>query len=321
MKTSDHVTRNQIEAFGTGALAASDSRVIGGHLIRCVECRSLLPFPNAARVWNAITSESDLSQETQKRDDPAGTERAFEAVFAGIFGKQNRLAWAGSMLLVVVSLGAMIIVSVWSERNGRTDVARSFELENPIPSPDNNPNSDLSSQRNALATEDPGSDSTVRSPNSRKSVGGSSDLREKPAARATSSVKRPQSSSKRNISTTRGVITPCTLGKAIDVEVGSNNTDLVLRWKPVPKAAKYHLYISDDSEVLIDEFETDAETVYVVRKPLDPTKAYKWKIVITLEDGQNLYVGSQRFTAKDFRSSVSGYKRKARLSTRCLANE
>lgn len=317
MKTSDHLTRNQIEAFGTGALAASDSRVIGGHLIRCVKCRSLLPFPNVARVLDAITSESDLSQETQKRDDPAGTERAFEGVFAGIFGKRNRLAWAGSMLVVVVSLGAMIIVSVWSERNVRTEVARSFELENPIPGQNNN----LPNEKNAHAAENPGSDSTGKSPSSRKSDGGSRDRQEKPAAPATSGVKRPPSSSNRNILTTRGAITPCTLGKAMDVEVDSKNTDLVLRWKPVPKATKYHLYISDDSEVLIDEFETDAETVYVLRKPLHPTKAYKWKIVITLEDGQNLYVSSQKFSTKDFRSSVSGYKRKARLSTRCLANE
>ncbi len=316
MKTSDHLTRNQIEAFGTGALAASDSRVIGGHLIRCVECRSLLPFPNAARVWTAITRESDLSEETQKRD-PAATERAFEGVFAGIFGKRNRLAWAGGLVVVLVSLGAMIIVSVWSERNGRTDVARLFELENPTPGPNN----DLPNEWNALTAEDLGNDSTVKSTNSRNSVGGSNNLREKPAALATTSVKRPSSSSKRNISTTRGAITPCTLGKAMDVELGSDNTDLVLRWKPVPNAAKYHLYISDDSEVLIDEFETHAETVYVLRKPLDPTKAYKWKIVVTLEDGQNLYVDAQKFTAKDFRSSLSGYKRKARLSTRCLANE
>jgi len=320
MKISDHVTRNQIEAFGTGALAASDSRVIGGHLIRCVECRSLLPLPNAARVWTAITSENDYS-EGQKDQVPSSVERSFGGWFAGLFGKRNRLALAGGMLAVVVSLGAIIILSVSNERIIDTDVARSFELENPIPIPDINPNNDLPSQRNALTAEDPGSDSTVNSPNSRKSDGGSSDLRAKPAALATSSVKRPQSSSKRNISTTRGAITPCTLGKAIDVEFASQNADLVLRWKPVPNAAKYHLYVSDDSEVLIDEFETDAETAYVLRKPLHPTKAYKWKIVITLEDGQNLYVGSQKFTSKDFRSSVSGYKRKARLSTRCLVNE
>lgn len=315
MKISDHLTRNQIEAFGAGALAASDSRVIGGHLIRCVECRSLLPLPNAARVWNAITSEIDLSQETQKREDPAATERAFEGLFAGIFGRRKRLAWVGSMLVVVVSLGAMIILSVWSERNGRTDVARSFELENPIAG------SNLPNEPNALTSGDPASNSAIKAPNSNRTNRGSRELQEKPAAQATSSVKGPPSSSNRKISTTRGAITPCTFGKAIDVEFASQNADLVLRWKPVPNAAKYHLYISDDSEVLIDEFETDAETAYVLRKPLDPTKAYKWKIVITLEDGQNLYAGSQKFTSKDLGSSVSGYKRKARLNTRCLSNE
>lgn len=312
MKTSDHVTRNQIEAFGVGDLAASDSRVIGGHLIRCVECRSLLPLPNAARVWTAITSENDYS-EGQKDQVPSSADRTFGGWFAGLFDKRNRLALAGGMLAVVVSLGVTIILTVSNERNSDTDVARLSEFENP-------PHGNRPNEWNAITSGDLGSNSAVKAPNSNSSDRGSRELREKPAAQATSSVKRPPSSSNRNISTTRGAITPCTLGKAIDVEFGSKNADLVLRWKPVPNAAKYHLYISDDSEVLIDEFETDAETAYVLRKPLDPTKAYKWKIVITLEDGQNLYAGSQKFTSKDFRSSVSGYKRKARLSTRCMAN-
>lgn len=313
MKISDHLTRNQIEAFGAGALAASDSRVIGGHLIRCVECRSLLPLPNAARVWTAISSENDYS-EGQKDQAPSSADRTFGGWFAGLFDKRNRLALAGGMLAVVVSLGVTIILTVSNERNSDTDVARLSEFENP-------PHGNRPNEWNAITSGDLGSNSAVKSPNSNSSDRGSRELRAKPAAQATSSVKRPPSSSNRNISTTRGAITPCTLGKAIDVEFGSKNADLVVRWKPVPNAAKYHLYISDDSEVLIDEFETDAETAYVLRKPLDPTKAYKWKIVITLEDGQNLYAGSQKFTSKDFRSSVSGYKRKARLSTRCMANE
>lgn len=315
MKTSDHVTRNQIEAFGAGALAASDSRVIGGHLIRCVECRGLLPLPNATRVWTAITSETDFSE--AKRDkNPSSAERAFGGAFAGLFGRRNRLAWAGGMLAVVVSLATLLIFSVSSERNVETDVARSFQVENPIPPP----NQDFASGIDAGVPSDPKSDSGVKSPNSDRTDRGSVDERRRRAP-AIPTDNQPVSRNRRNISATRGAIAPCTLGKTIDVELGSNKTDLVLKWKPVPKAAKYHLYVSDDSEILIDEFETDVATSYVLKKQLDPAKAYKWKIVITLESGQKLYVDAQKFSAKDFQSSLSGYKRKARSNTRCLSNE
>lgn len=313
MKISDHLTRNQIEAFGAGALAASDSRVIGGHLIRCVECRSLLPLPNAARVWIAITSETDYSEATQDRN-PSSVERTFGGSFAGLFGQRNRLALACGMLAVVVSLGAMIILSVSNERNRDTDVARSPEFGNL-------PHDDRPNEWNAITSRDPGSNSAAKEPNSNITDRGARELREKPAALATSSAKRPVRSNNRNISATRGETTPCSLGKALDVELHSSKTDLVLSWKPVPRASKYHLYVSDDSEILIDEFETEQETSYVLKKKLDPARSYKWKIVITLESGQNLYVDSKKFTAKDMRSSLSKYKWKERPNTRCLANE
>ena len=105
------------------------------------------------------------------------------------------------------------------------------------------------------------------------------------------------------------------------MELGSQKSDLILRWKRVPKAAKYHLYVSDDNEILIDEFETEQDTSYVLKKRLDPSKSYKWKIVITLENGERLYADAQKFSAKDFQSSFNGYKTKARSNTRCLTIE
>lgn len=104
------------------------------------------------------------------------------------------------------------------------------------------------------------------------------------------------------------------------MELGTNKSDLVLRWKRVPRAAKYHLYISDDNEVLVNEFETDRDTSYVIKKPLGSAKSYKWKIVITLESGQKLYTEAQDFTAKDFLSYLREQKGKGRSNTRCLTN-
>lgn len=311
MKTSEHLTRNQIAAFSAGSLATTDSRTVGGHLIRCLECRRLLPMPNPARVWIAVTSEHDFEESPQKRE-LRSLAQTYSHIVVGLFGKRNRYAWAGGMLAIVVSLTALLIFNVSNQQE--SEIARSFELENPISASNNNGSNEMKS----ALPGGPESHAPVGETNPATVDGG---LRSrKPDATAASTSHRTTSGVKKNISATRGATAPCAIGKTIEVELASLKADLILRWKPVPKAAKYHLYVSDDSEVLVDEFETDQDTSYVLKKALDPTKSYKWKIVITLESGQKLYVDAQKFTAKDFQSSLNGYQRKAKSNTRCLAN-
>lgn len=305
MKTSDHITRNQVAAFGAGLLAANDSRTVGGHLIRCVECRSLLPLPDPAQVWSALTSEHAF-------EELRGTASSYPHAIVGLFSKRNRLAWAGGMFAVVVGLTVLFIFSASNQQSVETEVARSYELENPVPAPTHNQSSELD------AVVPPGSESNsdVKGTNSNLTERGSLKDSRKPNSRDI----RTTSGVRRNISHTRGAAVPCTVGRTIEVELGSNKFDLVLKWKPVPKAAKYHLYVSDDNEVLVDEFETDRDTSYVLKKALDPARSYKWKIVIILESGEKLYADAQKFTTKDLQSYFSGHKSKARSNTRCLAN-
>ncbi len=316
MNPSEHLTRNQIAAFSAGSLATSESHSIGGHLIRCVECRSLLPFPNPAQVWTAVTTEREVS-EIQERDNSRSSDRPFSQWFVGLFDKRNRLAWAGGMLLLAFSLAGLLIMSTSNGGNAENEVARTFELENPITAPNGNQTTEM----NAGLPSSSGTDSGVKGANSDSTDGEGVEARRKTNAGTTTTERRTTSGIKRNISATRGSITQCAVGRTIEMELGSQKSDLVLRWKRVPKAAKYHLYVSDDNEILIDEFETDQDTSYALKKPLDPVKAYKWKIVITLENGDKLYADAQNFTAKDFQSSFNGYKTKARSNTRCLANE
>ena len=314
MNPSEHLTRNQIAAFSTGSLAESESRSIGGHLIRCVECRSLLPLPNPAQVWTAITTEREIG-ETEQRDKSPSSDSTYFQWFVGLLGNRNRLAWAASMLLIALSLAGLLIMSGSNGGNAENEVARTFELENPITAS----NRDQTDEMNNRTPANSGTDSGVKEVNS---VSTDRERVEAPKTNSgtTATDSRTTSGIMRNISPTRGSTTPCAVGRTIDVELGSQKSDLVLRWKRVRNAARYHLYISDDNEILIDEFETDQDTSYVLKKLLDPSKAYKWKIVITLENGQKLYADAQKFTAKDFVSSFSGYKTKARSNTRCLAN-
>ncbi len=96
--------------------------------------------------------------------------------------------------------------------------------------------------------------------------------------------------------------------------------NFVFKWKKIPKAAKYHLYISDDEEILIDEYETEAETIFVLKKQLDPLKTYKWKIIITLENGQTLPGPSNKFTVKDFQTKQMKPEKKQNSKIRCSTN-
>lgn len=120
------------------------------------------------------------------------------------------------------------------------------------------------------------------------------------------SLKQPNET----VSATRGVTGKCGENQTIQIEFSADKENFAFKWKAVPKAAKYHLYISDDEEILIDEFETPNETSFVLKKPLDLLKTYKWKIVVTLENGETVVGDSQKFTVKDLKSDQKKFKKK-----------
>jgi hypothetical protein len=105
------------------------------------------------------------------------------------------------------------------------------------------------------------------------------------------------------------------------MQLGSEEGDSVLRWERVPNAAKYHIYVSDDDQILLDEFETETRSSYTLKKVLDPNKAYRLRIVITLENGQTLSVDALKFSAKDFQSNQKVRRGNAKSEVRCLANQ
>ena len=314
MKTSDHVTENQIAAYRAGSLIVEDSRTIGGHLIRCVACRSLLPIPDASQVWTAVTSEHDFGElKDQTRKSPL-SERAFVATVAELFARSNRLAWAGGMLTIVISMAALFFLSVSKQPGVEIDVARSFEIEGPVP-----PHT-RTDEANGEIPNRPETNSKSNGTNSLSTDRGLTNGRRNLKPRTARTNNLAPTAVNRNIAQTRGGSEPCRAGRTLEMELGSNKADFLLRWKRVPKAAKYHVYISDSDEILVDEFETELETSYVLTKPLDPTKSYKWKIVITLESGEKLYADAQKFSVKNSESHFSAHRSKANSDTRCLTN-
>lgn len=121
-------------------------------------------------------------------------------------------------------------------------------------------------------------------------------------------------------SPTRGVSANCNEEKSIELEFSPDKENFVFKWKKVSNATKYHLYISDDDEILIDEYETEKETTFVLKKSLNPLKTYKWKIIVTLENGQMVIGSSNKFTIKDFHTNQIKPEKKGKSDVRCSAN-
>jgi hypothetical protein len=125
---------------------------------------------------------------------------------------------------------------------------------------------------------------------------------------------------KPSISATRGGESPneCGTGEGqADLAFEIIGENIVIKWKKVLNASKYHLYVSDEDEILLDEYETEQETSYVLKKPLDPQKIYKWKVVVTLEDGKTIVADSQKISIKNLRLDQKNLKRKKKSDVRC----
>lgn len=319
MNATEHLTRNQIAAFSDGSLAAAESHSVGRHLLRCLDCRSLLPLPDTKLFWAAVTTERDAGNDEVASNDNLSRLQSLLKGLVDLLTNPRSLAWGMGLMVVAFGLTAFGLFLASNEQPLETEVARSFQTEEPESSPSNNgfeyPN--IHNPVSVAESKNPLDDATRdRVPASK----GSLDARRKLTSQFEDRGNTWTGRSNRNISSTRGARQPCSSGRQVEVELGFRESDIVLRWNPIPKAAKYHLYISDNNEILVDEFETERETSYILKKQLDPTKAYKWKIVITLESGQNLYIDAQKFSSKDYQSYNKGFRGKAKSNSRCLAN-
>jgi len=319
MNASEHLTKTQISAFSAGSLGASESRSVGGHLIRCVECRGLLPLPDPGKFWAAVMGEDGL-QESQASDKSVYSIPPYIHAIGGFFTKPSGLAWSGGALVVILGLALVLLFSASDEPRVESEVAKSFEIETPVSTPSHGqaiePNLLVRDQTEESDYKDQRPD---RALTDQRLPGPRPKQNPKMSRHISESTARPING---NMSSTRGAGSKCGTGRSFEMELGYVETDVVLRWQSVPNAAKYQLYVSDDDEILVDEFESERGTSYVLKKPLDPSKTYKWKIVITLENGQTFYADAQKFSARDAVESYQKvHKSKARSNTRCLVSK
>lgn len=327
MREREHLTKNQIAGYRTGGFDALERHEIGRHLLKCESCRRSLPAPTFDDFWNAvmIERETELSPASEESDilPPFGFS------LSKIFGSFSGLAWSGAALVVLCIFSLMFWLSLGRESNQGREVAQTFNSEKT----DFN-TAQLGSGEQTLSrpTQNPENDKQVFSSDSNRpanskqpSASGrqnnlNSSVREDVSRN--SAVKSNKDDQPKTISSTRGGVISANCGgeTSVETEIGLKGETVTLRWKKIPNAVKYHLYVSDDEEILIDEYETERETSYVLKKSLDAAKTYKWKVVVTTEDGKTIVGDSREFTIKGLQLDLNKSGRKEKPQIRCLQN-
>lgn len=309
MTNFKHLSQSELSAYSLGSLEKSESQTLGRHLLNCAECRKLLPMPSAERFWAIVMTDEETTDASVK-----GESENFLSSLSLFLKFNYGFVWGGAALIIVFGFSFLL----WSSSaDSSREVVQTFDnefgSELNFPSGAQTPMKETpaysTDSNRAVAVPTPKNLKTD-SPKPKISQNNPGQDSKKP------SLKHPREI----ISATRGVSVKCGENQPIQIEFSADKENFVFKWKAVPKAAKYHFYISDDEEILIDEFETEAETTFVLKKPLDPLKTYKWKIIVTLENGQQVVGDSQKFTLKDFQTVQKKTETKKSSETRCSAN-
>lgn len=313
MKEHEHLTKSQIAGYRTGAFDTLKKREIGRHLLKCASCRRSLPPPTFDDFWNAVMNEQEIEQNATS-EEMETSRHSILSYFPQIFGQFSSLAWGGAALVIILSCSILLWVN---SADSSREVVQTFDNElnselnfpSPVQTPIKENLTSRTDSNRAVVVPTP-KNLKPDTPKPKISQNTLNQDSKKP------NLKQPG----QTISATRGISAKCSESREVEIELSLSKENLVFKWKKVPKAVKYHLYISDDEEILIDEYETETETTFVLNRKLDPLKTYKWKIIITLENGQTIPGPSNKFTVKDFQTKQMKSEKTRNADVRCSEN-
>ena len=316
MRTDKHLTRYQLIAYNSGTLEKCESESVGKHLLMCPGCRKSLPLPSVERFWSVILTENSPSDNPAEEKSGNLFSPVFSAfsAFSSAWNLHSNLIWSGAALGILLSFSFLIWLNFALSPK---EVAQSFEINNDSVSELDFPLPQQSPVDNKRESSNKGSAAVAPTPKKLKAKLPKSKSSAETGFGQNSEQKISQKQNR--ISETRGVSAGCKEEESVELELSTEKENFVFKWKKVPKAAKYHLYISDDDEILIDEFETEKETTFILKKPLDPLKTYQWKVIVTLENGQTVAGASNKFTIKDFQNEQMKPEKKRSSAIRCSA--
>lgn len=324
MNQAEHLTENQLTDYlGNLSLEREAKHRIGRHLLQCDFCLKRLPQPTAEQFWAALMTETDEDEESP--DQITAWAARLGSIFQS-FKQPKIFALSAAALAILIFFSAFIWLGAAKSSEMENVIAQNHEPAQTVFDQIGNEQTNLPSALPIVETGDSSSPTAMTSVTARREMVAAANNNApknklKPMPRNDFNLKtaaKSADSEKPSISSTRGgSIGLPNCGGEVEMTNGTNGRAVALKWKKIQNAAKYHLYVSDDEEILLDEFETSEATSYVLKKPLDPLKTYKWKIVVTLENGETVIGDSQKFTVKDLKSDQKKSKKKEKSDIRC----
>lgn len=321
MKGIEHLTENQIAGYRAGAFDALETREIGRHLLKCESCRQSLPVPTFDDFWKAVMNERKDDEQDSASEKTVFSLHSIFPMMPAIFKQFNGLAWSGAALILVLSISSLLWFNQTRQSNQEKELAQTFNTEIIGPNPAKNETNELLIPQNSRIDKQSSLSDSNRLLNPKPpqaSVRRNNLNLSSQEDSSRNSVRKIPMDKPDSISSTRGVLpAKCGSETTVETEAGVSGENVTLKWNKIPNAVKYHLYISDDEEILIDEYETERETSYLLKKSLDAAKTYQWKVVVTTEDGKTIVGDSQKFTIKNLQLNRNKSEKKEKPQIRC----
>lgn len=304
----NHISAAEVSTFREDTLS-SRSLEIGRHLLACKECRAKLPSVTPQAFRNCV-----LDADTVQLAEAESRHRFFDFIHFPILSFARATAFAGFAILLAAGI---YFVGVHRFNTSETTIAQTGDnaaatglipvMETSVTAPTLLEEEHLPIK--GVARPDKDSDLKRSSTkNGQREVLG--------VAAREPKVQNAE---------TRGSENPCSGGATINVESNSDGKEVLLKWNAVKGAESYDIYISDLNENLIDHFESKSQTNYRSNVRLDPAKSYRWKLIITLKNG-NKIVGPPQIlpsgtTSEDTLKSGTIERQRGSFELRCVVSK
>ena len=268
----NHLSAAEVAMFREESLS-SRSVEIGRHLLICKECRTKLPSVTTQEFRNCV-----LEREVVNDAKVTFTSRLFPNVRLPRLSVARAAGFAGFTILLLAGLYLVRVQSglMDSEPMLAKNETAPVQLESAPPE-----------SRSVIDPPSAASQHPISNEPEKKDE--YSERRQAPKRIIQTPGRKPVAKAPAiQTAETRGDENPCSGRATVSLESNTNGKEIFLKWNPVKGAASYDIYISDLDENLIDHFNSDSQTQYRSTVELEPERTYRWKLIITLSNGNKI---------------------------------
>lgn len=302
----NHLSAAEVAMFREESLS-SRSIEIGRHLLICKECRAKLPSVTTQEFRNCV-----LDSEVVNNGKVKLPSRLFPNVRLPRLSVARAAVFAGFAILLLAGLYLVRVQDGWmdSEPIIAKNETTAVQLESVPP-------------ESRSVIEPPFVEPLQPISHGTEDKEEYSERRRAPKRISQSPGRKPVGRAPAiQTAETRGDENPCSGGATVSLESNTNGKEIFLKWNPVKGATSYDIYISDLDENLIDHFESDSQTQYRSTVELEPERTYRWKLIITLSNGNKIVGPPQKLNPggvlNSYQKKVAVDKQRGTFAIRCV---